>query len=77
MKTTFKSVLKWGSIMLGAYFATTFLQGTPLEDRILYMFIFFAFLIAYIDGSTKDKIQALEWRVDEISRVNPQHYDID
>jgi hypothetical protein len=63
-----KLVGKW-SIILGAiYIGTTLFSGLDFETRTGWFLGALAMAIAYVDGTQKDRIASLEFRVDELTR---------
>lgn len=63
-----KLVGKW-SIILGAiYIGATMFSGFDFETRTGWFIGALAMAIAYLDGTQKDRIASLEFRVDELTR---------
>lgn len=71
MRKTGRFVLflgKWILIFGGIYTVATLFSGLDFETRIGWFLAALAFGIAYVDSSHKDRIAALEYRVDELNR---------
>lgn len=64
----FKSALKWGAILGGIYLVATLFQGFDFETRAGWFLFGLSMAVAYVDGSHKDRIAALEWRIEELER---------
>ena len=63
-----KLVGKWAIILGAIYAGMTLLSGLDFETRIGWFLTALAMAIAYVDGTQKDRIATLEYRVDELSR---------
>lgn len=63
-----KLVGKWSLILSAIYVGTTFFSDLDFETRTGWFLGALALAIAYVDGTQKDRIASLEFRVDELSR---------
>lgn len=64
---------KWIGILAAVYLGSLFLSGLDFETRIGWFLAGLAMSIAYVDGSLKDRISMLEYRVDELNRRLNEH----
>lgn len=63
-----KLALKWGAILAGFYIVATLFSGLDFESRTGWILFGLAMGIAYVDGSHKDRIADLEFRVRSMER---------
>lgn len=63
-----KTAAKWGGILALIYIGSLFLTGLDFETRTGWLLFGLVMAISYVDGSLKDRISMLEYRVDELSR---------
>jgi hypothetical protein len=68
MKRFLKSAGKWLLILGGVWLVTLYLSGVDFETRTGWYLFALAMGIAYLDGTQKDKIAALEYRIKELER---------
>lgn len=64
----FRGLGKWTLILGGLWVFGTWMNSLEPESRIWAILWVMGMAIAYLDGSHKDRIQQLEWRVDDLSR---------
>ena len=72
-----KFCLKWLAIMVGVYAAATYISGMDTGTRTFLALMALAMSIAYIDGTHKDRISDLEFRISELERQRYGEYDPD
>ena len=63
-----KLAAKWALILGVIYSGSTMFSGLDFETRIGWFLAGLAMAIAYVDGSHKDRIASLEYRVDQMAR---------
>lgn len=63
-----KSAAKWGGILLLGLIGWNYLTGLDFESRMGWIIFAFAMALAYVDGSLKDRIRNLEYRVDQLNK---------
>lgn len=68
MKNFLKGTLKWGGLLLAAYVGGQLLDGISSETKLFWIVAGLALAVAYVDGSLKDRISDLEYRVNDLSR---------
>jgi hypothetical protein len=68
IRSVIKLVSKWAIILGAIYIGMTLLSGLDFEARMGWFLAALAMAIAYVDGTQKERIATLEYRVDELSR---------
>jgi hypothetical protein len=68
VRSFLKAALKWAFIIGAAIVGTTLLQGVAFETRMIVFLVGLGMAIAYVDGSHKDRISMLEYRIDELEQ---------
>lgn len=63
-----KSALKWGVILAGIYAGSLLVSGMDFESRTGWFFFGIALAVAYVDGSLKDRISSLEYKIEQMDR---------
>jgi len=63
-----KSIGKWLLILAAIYIGSTLISGVDFETRMGWFLAALALAIAYVDGTQKERISTLEYRVDELVR---------
>lgn len=66
MKRFLKTAGKWALILGALYIGSLFISGLDFETRIGWFIFGLAMAIGYVDGSQKDRMAALEYRVKEL-----------
>lgn len=73
MKNFLKTAGKWTLIMVGFALLASWLGDLPFESRVNLFLFGLGFAIAYTEGSLRDRIKSLEYRVDEQDRRLRRH----
>lgn len=63
-----KQAGKWALILGAIYIVTTLFSGFDFETRVGWLLAALGMAIAYVDGTQKDRIANLEYRINELSR---------
>ena len=58
-----KLIGKWGAILGAIYIGTTMLSDLDFETRVGWFLGALALAVAYVDGTQKDRIADLEFRI--------------
>lgn len=61
-------VFKWALILGAIYIGTTLFNDMSFESRTGWFLVALAMAIAYVDGTQKERIANLEFRVQELAR---------
>lgn len=68
MKRLLKTACKWASILGVIYAGSLILSGLAFETRIVWYLVGLGLSIAYMDGTQKDRISDLQFRISELER---------
>lgn len=63
-----KGAAKWLGIAAGFYVIGLLLADVTFETKVFLMFAGLAMAVAYLDGTFKDRIADLEYKVDRLRR---------
>lgn len=68
MKNFLLSALKWITIGCAAWIAWQWSSGQSSETLLTIGLVVVAFSVSYVEGSLKDRIEVLEYRVNDLSQ---------
>lgn len=68
MKRYLKSALKWGGIFGGLYVFAQLFSGLDFETRTGWLIFGLGMVVAYADGTAKDRATDLETRIERLER---------